>query len=82
MSNPILDMFQRSASSTQTPASNPLDGAKSYVSSYGGDSKTAFMNLCKENGINMPNVQTPEEAFNILKSQINVGNVIQRLFGR
>lgn len=82
MSNPILDMFQRSATPAQVPTSNPLDGAKSYVSSHGGDSKTAFMNLCKENGINMPNVQTPEEAFNILKSQMNIGNVIQRLFGR
>lgn len=82
MSNPILDMFQRSTTSAQSPTSNPLDGAKSYVSSHGGDSKTAFMNLCKENGINMPNVQTPEEAFNILKSQMNIGNVIQRLFGR
>lgn len=82
MSNPILDMFQRSTTPAQAPTSNPLDGAKSYVSSHGGDSKTAFMNLCKENGINMPNVQTPEEAFNILKSQMNIGNVIQRLFGR
>ena len=78
MSNPILDMFQRST----TPAQGPLDGAKSYVSSHGGDSKTAFMNLCRENGSNMANVQTPEEAFNILRSQVNIGNVIQRLFGR
>lgn len=57
-------MLQRSSSPTQTPASNPLDGTKSYISSHGGDSKTA------------------RRMFRLQKSQINVGNVIQRLFGR
>lgn len=67
MTNPIADMLGNKKSD-----SSPLAEAKSYVSSHGGDSKTAFYQLCKEKGINMPEVNSPEEALRILSQQIDL----------
>lgn len=74
MGNSIIEMFKKNK--TAAPQSNEnelITNARNYVAGNGGDDRTAFMNLCKQYGINMPsNISNPEEALKVLVQQTGI----------
>lgn len=74
--NKMLDFLNKHSGSSGKGSddTSPLvKNAKDYVASHGGNDRTAFMNLYKQYGINMPsNVTNPEEALKILVKQTGI----------
>lgn len=70
----------RNSNSNKT---NPVRDTYTYVKSNGGDPKSAFFNLCKERGINVPQSNDPNVILQTLCSQmgLNPQNIVNSFLG-